>query len=451
MPEPVPEPDGPVSDFGGVSSLPGAKPTCVAANNVEMAFSGTGTGSGSGTLLLAEPVLVMRRHNGMLLPTRLASLLPLLAVLVQVGACAASNPGRGPTATPGAGRETPAPSRDLELEPVRIEVSRDGTGGTHVAMFDARELFDQAGAALDAGRHDEALALYDRLVSDFPDSQLVPPALFNAGLALEGKRDLDGALARYLDVARRSPATHHGLDAHIRAGAVMAELARWSDALRVFDQVIARRDLGDGDRIEVQARRGHVLVESGRYAEAETALTAALAQAERAEPDGHLETDFFIAMAHYYLAEIPRRQAEAVELRLPEEDLQRDIEAKAKLVLAAQRRFEDTIRLANLYWATAAGYQLGSMQEDMWRALLAAPVPSRLGPDEARIYTGEVGAMARAHLEKALEAHVMNVKVADHNRQTTPWSESSRRRMSEIQKLLGQRPDATTTASRRAP
>jgi hypothetical protein len=227
----------------------------------------------------------------------------------------------------------------------------------------------------------------------------------------------------------------------------MAELGRWSDALHVFDQVVARRDLHDGDRIELSARRGYALVEGGRYAEAETALAAALELAHRAQSERRLDTDYFVAMARYYLAEIPRRRSDAVALRLPEEELQRDIEAKAKLVLVAQRRFEDTIRLGNLHWATAAGYQLGAMQEEMWRALLAAPVPPQLEPDEATIYRDEVRALARAHLEKALEAHLMNVKVADHNRRQTPWSESSRRRAAELRILLA--PDAQSTASRR--
>lgn len=362
-----------------------------------------------------------------------------LALAVQVGACAG-----------GTRRGAAAPARvvDVDVEAVRVEVSRDGEGGTRVAMFDARELFDEAGAALEADQYDRALGLYDRLVASFPDSKLVPAALFNAGLALEGKRDLDGAIARYLDAARRAPATRHGLDAHIRAGAALAELSRWSDALRVLDEVSARRELGDADRIELHARRGYVLVESRRYAEAETALAAAIALAPRVARDRRLARDSFVAMAHYYLGDIARRQSEAVALRLPEAQLERDIEARAKLVLVAQRRFEDTIRVGNLHWATAAGYQLGSLQEEMWRALIRAPVPPRLSADEAAVYRTEVRALARGHLEKALAAHEMNVRVAEHNAAPTPWSENSRLRAAELRRFLA---DATSGPTRLAP
>jgi tetratricopeptide (TPR) repeat protein len=384
----------------------------------------------------------------MTLGSRFARNLPFLAALAlffQVGGCAAGARGRGAAASRPAA--TPAPTTTLDLEPMRIEVGRDPKGATQVSAFDARELFDRAGAALAADRYDEALDLYDRLVAAFPDSKLVPPALFNAGLALEGLGKLDTAIARYLEVVRRSPGTRHGLDAHIRAGAAQAELARWSEALGLFDQILARRDLGHGDRIEVQARRGFVLVESKRYPDAEKSLLAALELAPEAARARQLETDYFVAMARYYLGEIARRQADAVELRLPEMQLQRDLEAKAKYILVAQRRFEDTIRLGNLHWATAAGYQLGAMQQAMWRALVEAPVPRELGSKEAAIYTAEVGALARGHLEKALAAHLMNEKVAAHHRTETPWSQASHQRVAEIHRLLAGKPDAASSAT----
>jgi hypothetical protein len=215
----------------------------------------------------------------------------------------------------------------------------------------------------------------------------------------------------------------------------MAELERWPDALRIYDEVLARRDVVAADRIEVLARRGYALVESARYPEAEHALAGAIELADRARRERTAASDSFAAMAHYYQGEIPRRAAAYVRLELPEARLEERIETKARLVLAAQRRFEDTIRVGDLLWATAAGYQLGAMQQDLWRSLLAAPIPP-LKPDELTVYTNEVRGLARAHLEKALAAHRMNVSIADRSGARTPWSERSRQRIAEIQVLL---------------
>ena len=150
-------------------------------------------------------------------------------------------------------------------------------------------------------------------------------------------------------------------------------------------------------------------------------------------------------MAHYYLAEIPRRQAEAVPLRLPETQLRADLEAKATLVLLAQERFEAAVALGNVYWATAAGYQMGSVQEHMWRALLTAPVPTELDASAAVVYVDEVRKLARPHLERALEVHTRNVKLAERYRTESPWSEGSRQRIGVLADLIarearGERP-----------
>lgn len=364
---------------------------------------------------------------------------PALLLLVSgVGACAAGR-GRGAAA--------PAKVVAVDMDPVRVEVSRDRQGRAATSTFDARELFDQAGAALESDRYDRALELYDRLIESFPTSRLLPAALFNAGLALEGKRDLDAAVVRYLAVVGRAGATRHGLDAHLRAAAVLAEQTRWSESLRVLEEVAARRDLDSGDRVELSARRGYALLESGHPAEAERALTDAIELAGGAARDGRPATRYFVAMAHYYLGEIPRREAEAMPLRLPEERLQRDVEEKSRLILAAERHFVDTIRAANLHWATAAGYQLGAMQEEMWRALLASPVPPRLNREEARAYLAEVRTLARVNLSKALSAHERNAELAKRKATETPWSEASRRRAAELRALV----DANTGASRLPP
>ena len=158
--------------------------------------------------------------------------------------------------------------RTIALEPMRVEVVRHPNGRDDVVAYDARDLFDQANTALSGKNYDLALSLYDRMLQAFPDSALVPPALYNAGLALEGKGDTGGAIRRYLDVASRAPGTRDALDAEVRAGAVMTEAGRLHEAQALFDKVLARTNLADGDRVELLARRGYAEVEMKDYAHA---------------------------------------------------------------------------------------------------------------------------------------------------------------------------------------
>ena len=336
----------------------------------------------------------------------------------------------------------PAP-QEIDLEPVRVRVVPPGEGAADgagqggrptIVMYDARDLFDQAVAAQRGESWDLALELYDRMLSEFPGSALAPAAQFNAGLALEGKGELAAAVDRYRDVARRAPGTRDALDARIRAGAVLVELGRLPDALAAFDAILAARGLSELDRLELLARRGHVLVEMKSYPEAEKTLGSAIDRASRLSGGAALR--HYVGMSHYYLGEIPRRQAQAIELRLPDEQLAIDLEARSKLVLLAQERYQATIAAGNLHWATAAGYQLASMQEEMWRALVTAPVPPQLSAEESRIYIDEVRQLARAHLERALEVHTRTVEIAERLAARSRWSEASRARVPVLSEML---------------
>ena len=324
---------------------------------------------------------------------------------------------------------------------MRVRVVEDtGTGKPEVEAYDARDLFDQAGAALDGESWDQALELYDRLVAEFPASALVVPALFNAGLAHEGKGDAEGAIARYQEVARIASRPRDAIDAALRIAAVLAEKAAWARSAAALEPVLTSKAATADDRLEALARKGYALVEQKSYAEAEKALGAAIELGHRGD-----RGDYFAAMAHFYLAEIPRRQAEALPLRLPDAQLKADLEAKARLVLLAQERYQATVGLGNVLWATAAGHQMAAVQEDMWRALVGAPVPAQLSRDEAALYVTEVRKLARPYLDRALDIHTKNVQLAERYRTESPWSEGSRQRIPVLADLIaredrGERP-----------
>src|SRR5215218_7455234 len=126
------------------------------------------------------------------------SLLPL--VLLLVAACGARTakttlPTQTPTAAPArdlADAKNAAPinptdahlvakdPRIVDLDIIRITASSRGVGGDpqmdHVATAD---LFKQANEAAKAGETERAIILYRKLVSEFPESQYSPVALFN--------------------------------------------------------------------------------------------------------------------------------------------------------------------------------------------------------------------------------------------------------------------------------
>ena len=56
---------------------------------------------------------------------------------------------------------------------------------------------------------------------------------------------------------------------------------------------------------------------------------------------------------------------------------------RAELLLEAQREYFNTISFNNLdnyYWAAASGYRIGHMYDELWHAMMNAPVPANLPP-----------------------------------------------------------------------
>tara|TARA_R110002096_G_scaffold423452_1_gene630544 strand:- start:2218 stop:3516 length:1299 start_codon:yes stop_codon:yes gene_type:complete len=342
----------------------------------------------------------------------------------------------------------PAPSPEEEtkdtrevivVEPMRIEVIRDEQGNEQVIARDARGLFDEANDALALGNYEEAIALYDEVLADFAESALAPPSIYNAGLALEALGRVDEAVARYQALANREASGEEGIDGRIRAAALLAEYERWGDALKALDAMLAVPTLSATNRLEAMARRGYVLVEAKDYAAAEKQLDETILYFTSKERGRRLFDDdnYFGTMAHFYLGDIPRRQFDAISIRLPESQMGRDIEAKATLLILADERFDEVVRLGHPYWSSAAGFRKADMQREFWVSLMRAPVPPHLGEVAAKLYVKEVHAQSRSLLEKALSIHGKNVKLSSLYNVPTQWSAASANEVVRLTELVG--------------
>ena len=108
-----------------------------------------------------------------------------------------------------------APVTEYQMEPIKITAVK-GPDGVHIESFDAAELFEQGGAALSEKRFDDAIAAYDRLLKEFNDSRYIKAALYNCGLAYQGKKDWAGAIARFKVLIDQYAATPDAKDAQFQ-------------------------------------------------------------------------------------------------------------------------------------------------------------------------------------------------------------------------------------------
>jgi tetratricopeptide (TPR) repeat protein len=301
------------------------------------------------------------------------------------------------------GRTTPGDetAETQELTGLRI---RSGEGPDRI--YSDEDLFATARTHARAGECTEAIATYERLVSEFRGSHLAPASLYNAALCVMRLEDDAAAAARYQRLVREYPESSDVRAARFQLALLYLELEDWRALVQVSDDLLREPDLSVDDRVEALARRAQGLFGAGER-------QAALRQAEetlryaRTRPEGsEVRGVYFVAAANYILAEGERLAFD--ESAVPPGDLQTQraaLDARAAHLLEAQRLYFDTMRWSEPYWTSAAGYQIGSLYDRFFQSIVTAPVPPASEPlseEEQAEYDHTYRSTLAAHVEPLL-------------------------------------------------
>jgi tetratricopeptide (TPR) repeat protein len=322
-----------------------------------------------------------------------------------------------------------------DMEPMSIEATQ-GAGGLTIESFDAEELFEQGGAALSAGRQDEAVRFYDKLLTKFPTSHYARSALYNRGLAYTEKKEWQKAIDSFRELAEKHADHADAKDALFQLGACFAELENWPTSIEIFVRLLDRKDLTADDRIEAIARRGFGQFRLNDLDQAERTFRSALAFRDQILTQERLATDFFLAFSQYHLGQITHERFRRSPIRLPEAQMDRDLEEKAGLLLKAQRAYIDTIKYGNPGWASAAGFQVGSLYEELYQAFVGAPVPTELDREARQVYLEELHKKIRILLEKSMRWYRENLLMVERLGVQTDWAEKTKLAYGKLLKLL---------------
>jgi len=373
-------------------------------------------------------------HTRPFRPAAVPSLAFSLLALALAAGCAHQTPA-GPTnpATPNGAKVT-----ELEMEPIKIEAV-NGPDGVHIESFDAAELFEQGGKALAEKRFDDSLVAYDRLLKEFDDARYKKAALYNAGLAHQGKKDWAGAVARFKALVDGFPDSSDAKDGLFQLGATYGEMANWPASAEVFARVLERHDLTADDRLEALGRRGFAQFQLHDLDTAERTFRSSVAYFHQIEKEERLDTDFFLALALYHIGEISHERFRAAPLRLPEQQMSADLDEKARLLLQSQRQYIDTMKLGNAEWAAASGFQVGTLYEELYDAFIHAPVPPELmraqEAEKREVYYDELRKKIRVLLEKSVHWYDENLKMMERLGVQGEWREKSKLAYNKLQQL----------------
>jgi tetratricopeptide (TPR) repeat protein len=334
-------------------------------------------------------------------------------------------------------RESGEDSRDLiRLDPIHVKAVRDEERLV-IEAYDASGLFDRGAENLRKGRCGDAVTIYRRLASEFPDSRFASPSLYNSGLCNEQLERFEEAVSDYTSLIEKYPDSRDVTDAMFRLAGAYEKLEAWEDSASMFTILLTEReDLEGMERIEALARKGSCLINLEKSDEARVVLDEAIALFGAGRDLPPSASTYYFAMACFKIGEIVQAEMRRAELPADETVLEAALDKKCQLLLDAQGEYTKTIKIGHPHWAAAAAYRIGNLYRGLWDDMMAAPVPEDLNDEEKEIYLEVLKNRIRVLLKKATRQWERTLKMARRLNLSNEWVERTGADLEEIREIM---------------
>ena len=327
---------------------------------------------------------------------------------------------------------TSRPAREFRFEqPLLV------TGDAELSKLNDEELFAQGSSAFAAGDFRQASRFLDRLADFYPVSTHRREAIYKSGVAYQRAKNWEEAASRFAQLADAERGTGDALEAAFQLAASLYFQDRYSDAAQILGTIAARADLPITTVIEAKVERGVCEVELGNSEIAERTLREAV-ELYQEQTDKHDIDESYPAQGEFFLGEIYRLRSEAVSLQ-PQQDaeqLARDLEYRAELLLSAQGHYLRAIRIGDRYWSTASGAQIGMLYENLYSHLINSPVPKQLDAEEAEIYRQELRKRVRVLVTKAINVYERTLEAAERSGSSGIFVDRARESLRKLKEIL---------------
>jgi tetratricopeptide (TPR) repeat protein len=354
---------------------------------------------------------------------------------------------------------TNAPTAELVTKVTPAAAGPDG-----LDVYDAGMLLARGLDLLQGGAPADAAPYFERLIREFPNDENVILAHYNRGLAylrLQRGEEALAAFDAYNAMLGPNASGKDVLDGRFKRGEALAVSKRYQEVADLFDDMLGEQ-LAPDDRIEalVDAGIGHYMLgleAGGDQVHRPTAETRFL-EARRWHRDesktrrmDHM--NFHLAQASFYLGELARLDFNEYRLTWPtdvelaaakqkqkdasiESVLSDHLEEKCQRLLRAQYAYLRAIREGHAGWASASGFNVGQMYEDLHSEMSRLPIPPDLTPEQSELYRSIVQKRLLILLEKAEGTWSKTADMVTRTGAESEWSQRTRASLVRIRTKL---------------
>jgi hypothetical protein len=130
-------------------------------------------------------------------------------------------------------------------------------------------------------------------------------------------------------------------------------------------------------------------------------------------------------------------RAQAIDpAHMDDQTLAGALEAKARLLLSAQEEYLRCIRRGDGEWATAAGFHIGEMYEELHDQLVSAPLPPGLSEGQRDLYREQLRDRVKNLVQKAIRVYEETLSVAERTGSRGEYVERTQAALQRMRRLL---------------
>ena len=336
----------------------------------------------------------------------------------------------------------------VEFEPMKIVA--EPTGPDALETYDAETLFARGLDLYKGDAAEEAAEYFERITQEFSDSPQAQPSFYHLAVCYirteNGEKALaaiDTYLEAYPDDAPESEGHLNGL---FRRGQALAILKRYTDAVELYDWLITL-PLKPADMIEALTDAGVSHFMSDDRITAEYRFMKARRIYKEASKTERLQVKYFVAQSAFYLAELARLEFSEFKLTYPkaselkgevtlESAMGQQLEEKCQRLLRAQYAFTRTVREGHAGWASASGYKVGQMYEELHGELSSLPVPDDLPKSAKALFTQMLEDRILILLEKALSIWQSTAEMAVRTEEDNLWVNKTKESLERLRAVV---------------
>lgn len=248
----------------------------------------------------------------------------------------------------------------------------------------AKADYDAANLLMETQQYSDAVKVLENFRKVFPDHELTKTVPAKLSVAYEKMGNYDGSARELEQIATlNNDNPELAVQALTQAAALHENKGNSKEAVRVYTQLEAQKDIPFAQRVDLQYKLALLSEEAGNNAQRDVWLGKVVESYKKGGSQNTTRTRFLAAEASFRNAEPLYQRFESIALTQP---LAASIKQKKQAMDTVLNAYANTAEIGVLQFTTAATFRIGEAYRNFAKAIMSSQRPAGLADDALEEY-----------------------------------------------------------------